>query len=182
MSSEEKHPIRNSVIATVIGGLIVALLLWFVPGAWAWIKSALAWLYGLLVSTVIIPMWLLVVMILAILPTVLIIVLAVLPSSKQAEGPRWTDYTEDSFDGITWRWQYAGNSLINLWCFCPYDDTVLVYSFDEILGKISLHCETCQTKFGPFVGDKDYMLARIERQIGRKVRSGEWEKMVRPAT
>jgi len=179
--SEEKHSIRNSVIATVVGSLIVALILWLVPGAWAWVKSAFAWLNHFLTSTATIPMWLLAVMILAILPTVILIIIGIVALSKQPEGPAWTDYTKDQFDGMTWRWQYAGNSMINLWCYCPDDDTALVYSFDEFLDKIAFHCESCKRNFGPFPGSRKYILDKVRRQIDRKVRNGEWKTMVQPA-
>jgi len=40
------------------------------------------------------------------------------PESEQA-APPWTDYVEDEFDGIIWRWTWQETSASNLKGFCP---------------------------------------------------------------
>ena len=66
--SDEKHPIRNSVIA----GLILALILWLIPGLWVWLKSGVAWVYSLSISAINIPAWLLAIMVIFSVPTLLL--------------------------------------------------------------------------------------------------------------
>jgi predicted membrane protein len=172
--SAEKHPVRNSVFATVIGGLLLALLLWLIPGLWAWLVTVIAQSYNFMISTVIIPVWLLGVLILAILPTLILIIVLIVAMRKGQKLPEWLNYTTDYFDGMTWRWEYFENSVNNLRCYCPNDDTLLIHS--RGYESITFHCETCRREFGPFKGDRDYILAKTERQIERKVRNGEWEK------
>jgi hypothetical protein len=176
MASEEKHSVRNSILGTVIGGLLLAFLLWLIPGLWAWLVSAIGRLAGFLISQVNVPVWLVGIMILAIIPTIIMVVLLIVASFRRPSEPTWLDYTTDRFDGMTWRWKYINNGVSNLGCFCPYDDTRLIY----VRGyeNASLHCETCKAKFGPFDGDIDYIHAKIERQIERKVQKDEWRKVV----
>ena len=57
----EKHPIRNGVISTVVGGVILAVLGQIWPPA----RALLKWMVGLLVAVVPLPAWLLGLLILA---------------------------------------------------------------------------------------------------------------------
>jgi hypothetical protein len=176
MAREEKHVVRNSVLGSVIGGLLLAFLLWLIPGLWVWLVSAIDQLVGFLVSRVSVPVWLIGIAILAIIPTIIMVVALIIASLKRPSEPTWLAYTTDRFDRMTWRWSYRNNSVSNLGCFCPHDDTRLVYL--RGYENISFECETCKAKFGPFDGDIDYVHAKIERQIERKVRNDEWKKVV----
>ncbi len=90
--------------------------------------------------------------------------------------PSWKDYKEDRFYGMLWRWSYWGREVIDLWCFCPVCDTVLVYGEDRHVGTTTFSCETCNRLTGQEAGDKDYVFAKVKRQIDRKIRTGEWSK------
>lgn len=59
---DDKHTIRNAVIATIIGGLILSFILWllgFLPNVWEWIKTGTVWLCGAITSELSVPVWLL---------------------------------------------------------------------------------------------------------------------------
>ena len=64
----DSHPIRNGIVATVVGGLLLSLLLNVInvaPFIWDWITSALSSLVGLLFETLAIPVWLLLLLVAA---------------------------------------------------------------------------------------------------------------------
>ncbi len=59
--AEDKHTIRNSVIATVIGGLILSGILWligYLPVVWQWIKKVISWLWEVITTDALVPIWL----------------------------------------------------------------------------------------------------------------------------
>jgi hypothetical protein len=80
---------------------------------------------------------------------------------------------------MVWRWRYSevGSGLDSLWCFCPNDETQLVYVEDY--DRVWFECETCRKRFGPLSGDKDHVLSMVKRQIDRKIRTGEWTAELR---
>jgi hypothetical protein len=166
MSDSKKHPIRDKVIA----GLILALLLWlatFIPGLWAWTKSATRWFFTKQVST---PLWLPVT--LALTTIVVLKCLAGFFRREVPSKPNWRDYKSDCFFDMTWRWHYGASGQIeNLNCFCPHDDTVLVGTQSTYPNRITFKCETCGKTFGPLDGHWKDLLGRVERQIDRKLRN-----------
>jgi C4-type Zn-finger protein len=64
-------------------------------------------------------------------------------------------------------------------------DTTLIYSeetdYTEYGGgrmMTTLQCERCSVKRAALEGTKEYALARVERQIDRAIRVGDWKKIV----
>jgi hypothetical protein len=171
----DKHPLRNRVL----GGLIVALLIWlatFIPAVWHACKSASIWLFHFLLSSVPIPIWL----ILLISPIIIFILIKVVTTLRKESGEHlnWRDYDKDEILGMNWRWRYSlsNGSIENIWCFCPFDNTRLVY--EDWYSKIYFVCETCEKRFGPFKGDLNYNISRAKRQIERKLTNNEWKAVV----
>jgi hypothetical protein len=175
----DNHQLRNRILGTVIGGIVLTLVLWlagFIPTLWQTCKSAFMWLIGFLLSSISIPAWLIVVVSPFIVATLFRIFVTI--SRKDIKHPTWRDYKEDEIMGMIWRWHYShySGAIHNICCFCPYDDTELVYI--ERLMQVTLRCETCNRQFGPFNADHDHICRMAERQIRRKIRSGEWKAVL----
>ena len=87
----------------------------------------------------------------------------------------------DRMYGAVWRWRWVGNSISNLWCYCPNCDATLVYVNQSILDyrvdpKTDFVCENCNTIIATIKGgNKEYALGAIEREIDRRVRTGEYK-------
>jgi hypothetical protein len=170
----DKHPLRTGILCTVIGGLILTLILrltGFFPAVWQSCKLA----FRFLISSVSLPVWLIVLISILIVPT-LIRIFAFF--KKNPNFLDYTDYTQDEILGMRWRWHYNiyGGGIANISCFCPSDDTELIY--EDWGSKVVFRCETCGKRFGPFEGNRNYVIGKAERQIHRKLRSGDWKVVV----
>lgn len=126
MPSGESHAVRNGVIATVIGGIALAIL----GEIWPPVKVAIIWVWeralafvGLLGESYSVPGWALSVLGLLALVTV---IRAVVVLRRSPAGPH-NKYVEDILFGVKWRWSWAGGDISSLWCFCPVCDGELVY-------------------------------------------------------
>lgn len=180
----DSHPIRTGVISTVVGAILLAGLaqLWStvkVACAWLWMQAK--WFVGLFAADYSTPGWILAVLGIVTLVT-FIRLMARLARSSAASAPAHIEYTTDFFHGAKWRWGWSGQNISHLWCFCPSCDSELVYddsSCNDILQReaprtdfICEHCNhtTIATVAG---GRKNYALSAIEREIRRKLRTGE---------
>lgn len=176
--AEEAHPIRNGVIVGVIV-LFIGPLVNQIFGWWPWLQRAIASaataIWHFLTASLPIPVWALILIAIALTPTAVFLGRLL----RKQEGPTWRDYREDMFLGVKWRWRYEGGSIEDLRCYCPADDTALVYcpvpprNPDEY-NRTSLRCESCQQEIGSQPGDMYDVKDRVIRQIERKVRVGEW--------
>jgi hypothetical protein len=180
MPSRESHSVRNGVLATVIGGLVLAAL----AAIWPAFKQVVIWLWqriaelaGLFGNSYLIPGWALALLILCGLPTVIRIALSV----RKQQLPGYTSYVQDTIKGVTWRWAWNGAAINGLWAFCPRCDSELVYddsSCNDIISgrrETSFICEHCGHQPVTTItgGNKGYALSAIEREIRRKVRTNE---------
>jgi hypothetical protein len=173
----DQHPIRTGVLVRVIGGLILAFLFWtaLFPAVWHALKKEAIWLYNIFLSSVSIPVWLIVVFPFIIFA--LIRMFAVFREKNQISLVSWREYNHDLIFGMCWRWGYSSSNadIERLWCFCPHDDTELI---SEGIHSQSFRCETCKRKFGPFEDSQGDLFGMVKRQIHRKLRSGEWKPIV----
>jgi len=186
----EKHTIRNGIIASVIAGLILAVFLssWFrgiLQACFHGLLSAIIFMGGLLVHPIKIPVWVFAVLtMLAIFPIFRIMHALI---KKYGESSEHT-YIQDNLFGVVWRWCYNSSGIGNLWAFCPNCDLELV--FDEQRSDhrkpspfyppefTQFVCENCDIKSQKLPGKKSEALSRIEREIYRRLRTGEWRKNV----
>ena len=176
MSESKGSPILTRVIATVLSaGALWALAK--IPGLVHWVADTCVSFWGHLKGTTAIPNWALYVF--AIVASHSSVVL--IKRFAKPRGPRVTEYTQDSFLGLTWRWSYTySGHPSGPWAFCPQCDTQLVYGHDYsgLNQTTVLTCETCGYPVLNHDGDKDYLVAKILRQIDRKTRNGEWIPIV----
>jgi len=101
----------------------------------------------------------------------------------------WRSYVEDKFFHVKWEWLYERDGeIFNLSPHCPDDGSSLKFKDDFIEDKstgkrtaaISLKCEKCGKKFGPFAGEKaDEIYTEVKKKILEELRSkkAEWDKM-----
>lgn len=168
---------REAVIAAIaaalvaLGGIVLAL----VPRVWAWIVETLAGVWAHLTSWGSVPMWWLYLLYVVSGSAVLLVLWAVYENIKK---PHWTDYIKDSFFNVIWRWQWKDSSTIGIWAYCPSCDTTLVYKNDhryfDGVTTVQLICETCSAVRVRENGDNNDLVAKVQRQIDRKLRTGEW--------
>lgn len=122
--------------------------------------------------------------------------------SRKPRKPRkanYTDYTSDRIDGANWRWTWQHGRLTNLWAACPVCDAELVYAQDSYRAGVLLLCERCHpsrdlppNEPGGYYDDSfsfdgrglkvvarlrgidaGYARSAVEREIGRRLRTGE---------
>ena len=174
----DKHPLRTFILGTAIGGLLLGLLQWltgFISIVWHACRSVVIWLYHFLLLSIPVPLWLIIIVSPIIISTLIKIYAGFM--KNEVEPLNFRDYNQDDIMGVRWRWLYTSNGgIVNLYCLCPYDGTQLVYTYDY--RQLYFRCETCGEKFGPFEGDHNVVLGMIERQLHRKLRSGDWKSVV----
>jgi hypothetical protein len=185
MGTDEKHSVRNGIFVTVIGGLILAAVIYglsFIPGLFRWVGTLIAGFWHHLTSSIAIPwalFWLLL-----ILSTICIIRIVRPLFKRGSDVPRLRSYTEDRFENIVWRWSYNfANQPINIQPYCPYCDIQLVHVvppfWDNQGDKVSFYCENCKRTLANVEGGgRSYAISMIARHIDRKIRTGEWEQLI----
>jgi hypothetical protein len=165
------HKIVAGLIVLIIASLFNSLF-----GGWNAIFSCIKFIWGILIYTLPIPLWLLAILIIVSLGSLIIFLIAWIQTILVP----WREYTEDLFDGMIWRWVHLKNNPIKPWPYCPIDNTMLSCIQNQRLDKptTSYICETCNRKWGPFEGHIDYNQGRICRYIDRKIRNEEWKQVV----
>jgi uncharacterized protein YlaI len=186
MASGESHSVRNGVIVTVVGGVVLA----FLGEVWPPVKSVIGWLWeqvqafaSLFGETYAVPGWALAIVGLLALVTVVRAVIVWRSSSAVPNSVApYRAYVEDILFGAKWRWSWTGGDVANLWCFCPVCDAELIYD-DSSAHSFHMReapqtvfiCEHCNRRVMGRVegGDKDYALGAVRREIRRRVRTGQ---------
>lgn len=185
--SDKGHPIRNGIIATVVGGIILAAILnpWFrttILSILSFIKKTFAVLFAWASLHTKIANWLLLALCVLAGITVLRWIAIILHRHKQPQD----SYDHDSIFGVDWRWSGGGKNVYGLWCFCPRCDVQLVYheqrkDHHQVCLLHQPHftefvCENCGIRSKKLAGDHQDGLARVERESNRRFRTGEWKK------
>lgn len=197
--SNEKNSIRDGIIVTVVGGIILAILAWLFKGVFNILKSLWNWLISVVVyikegfvalwdyfqSPVTIPwglLWLLV--ILSIIALWKLLYPFVSPFIKKEKTPkpykpRLDDYREDVVFNIKWEWSNIYGTLPNEPAgFCSNCSTRLVYSEDDYKNKTSFICQNCNRTIATLDGNLRYALSTVAREIERRIKTNEWQQRV----
>lgn len=183
MSENSFKSIRNTTIAAVIAGIIllaVPVLRGYVASFFNWSWSGIKWCWGALFATYSLPGWAWIFILFLALFGVINIYFFL---RGEKEKPEYKAYVEDFIYGAKWRWHWVGNRISDLWCFCPSCDATLVYNDSYCRGlysdsKTDFMCENCGNKVVATVkgGNKDYATGAAEREIDRRIRTGEYKK------
>ena len=109
--------ILGTAVGTVLAGLILQHF-GLLPRVVSWLWGGASWLVGTLVSSQQIPGWVILVLVLLGLSGVIIIGMAVIVilrrKKKQPAQHPFATYTKDLVDGIKWRWNWQGGTIVNL--------------------------------------------------------------------
>lgn len=171
------RPVVIGVAITVIGGLLLAAVLWAIDllAKSDLLPKTLSFLWSLLTYKISLPcgVFALVVMAALLLPYVV---------TRLIRNRRLTkaDYLRDEFDGVLWKWSYdKHNKLIDIRPFCPKDQTQLVQAkHTPLIGEwTELGCETCGADY-PLAGLPDELVKKVRRQIEQRLTTGEWKSGV----
>ncbi len=184
MSENSFISIRNATIASVIAGVIllaVPVLRDYVVSFLSWAWSGVVWCWDALVDSYSLPGWAWLLILIFALIGLINIYLAV---KGESEEPEFKSYVEDFMYGAKWRWSWTGNQISNVWCFCPRCDATLVYddsscrSYYSDVKKTDFICENCSRNVVASIsgGNKDYATGAVEREISRRIRTGEYKK------
>jgi len=93
--------------------------------------------------------------------------------------PKFKLYRADMLHGMLWKWKYKGDTIIDLWCYCPKCKSMLIVDDDNCKATINLGEKTtffvCNECGGNEVGrikggDRHYALKVITREILAKIR------------
>lgn len=189
MAEKETHPIRNGIIA----GIVVTILASFWPAARSLFVKALSWVWGavkilvkILVDNYETPGWLILIFIALAAPTCIRIIATV---RKKKEPGVFDLYRSDLLFGAIWEWSYDGERIKNLNCMCPKCKGELIYQkhyksplitrYDDEPDNIKLMCENCKEIRGKLMGQMDFALGTVEREIRRKIRTGKWKESIK---
>ncbi len=178
MKDDPVLSIRNSAIASCIGGVSVACILGsvkYLPTGLLFLKKTVFSIWLLLQSTYSVPLWLFLILITC---TSVLFYSAIIKTRSFAFEPRIKSYISDEIYDVNWRWKWRGNEIVNLWCYCPkcdgtliYDDNNCDHAFCDRQTKFI--CENCDRETISTIkgGNKRYTLNMIKREIRRKIRT-----------
>lgn len=183
MSDNSFISIRNGVIASVIAGVVlmtVPLLRNYVVIFVLWVWSGVLWCWNALIASYALPGWTWLAIFLLALVGCINIYLAI---KGDTEVPDYKKYTDDYLYNANWRWNWVGNQISNLWCFCPRCDATLVYNDSSCYSlyadtkKTDFTCENCNSVVSSISGgNKNYATGAAEREIHRRIRTNEYKK------
>ena len=110
-------------------------------------------------------------------------ILLLFTNNKKAE---YTKYVEDSIYNAKWRWKWTKDEIINIECYCPKCDSLLVYDdsschtkYTELV-KTDFICENCKSQIVTSIhgGNKKYAMNTIKREIQRRIRTEEYKTAI----
>ena len=161
-----------ALIVAAVGGVVGLIY----TDLWGWTRETAKAMWAHLVRVSAVPHWLMYL----VSAVLLIAVVQWIARWISSLDPGFKAYSKDSLFGVTWRWRYYGDQPIGAWAFCPTCDATLVYSESgsRYSGgeQVALTCETCNANRLRHDGDKDYLVAKVLREVERRIRTGEWSK------
>lgn len=188
MAEKETHSIRNGIIAAVIAGILLSfwpavrgIFVTALRDVW----SAVKFLAKISFDNYETPGWLILIFIALVVLTCIRIITTV---RKKKEPGVYDLYRRDLLFGAIWEWSYDGENIKNLNCMCPSCEGELVYErhpkspritrYDDEPDNIKLICENCGEIRGKIMGQMNFALGTVEREIRRKIRTGEWKESI----
>ena len=174
----------------LITSLIIAgVALFFIPQTHEYVANFLTlsfdsaiWLYYILLTSYSLPIWVLLIISTLAIITIVRFLLLLTNSSKE----EFTKYVEDSIYGAKWRWKWTKDEIINIECYCPKCDSLLVYDdsschtkYTELV-KTDFICENCKSQIVTSIhgGNKKYAMNTIKREIQRRIRTEEYKTAI----
>lgn len=93
--------------------------------------------------------------------------------------PKYKMYRQDMFHNMLWKWKYKGDTIIDLWCYCPECKGMLRVDDENCRTTTNLGekvtffvCDKCNEKEVGRIkgGNRQYALSVIKRAILAKIR------------
>jgi len=187
--AKEERSLRNAIIVAIVTVAVTAAI----PIVRDWMYAAVVVVWSgvryvgnLIAVSYPIPGWALVIVAVLAIPSV---VAGFRRLRTPAPARPENSYFDDDVHSVTWRWRYAGHSIIHLLAFCPVCDSQLVYEhvhpdatryrlWQDEPQATRLHCEHCSAVRAKMPGGRDYAWGAVEREIQRRIRTGEWRQRV----
>ena len=179
---KESHPVINACLGTVIGTLIAAGIIAFIPLVRNFVFSLFVYIYQYLISKSQLPNYVISLLSLSVLSIFLIISLVIKTINKirNKDTTSVNAYTEDMILDLKWRWSRIENKFPSddLWCFCPECDGRLVHEhvYDHYVGTQKgtvFHCNHCGFASKELPGNYEDIKKRISIEVERKINTGE---------
>jgi hypothetical protein len=160
----------------VVGALLVAAGVWaFTPA----LQQAFLNLETSLNKPLMLPRWAVALLGMLAFPTVWWLVVSVIRGVRYR--PRLDQYTEDNVFGITWRWEYGEQHLLeDLQGYCP-ECGMLVMTMRSLVdeGKTVLYCDHCQKNLAVLNGGAAEATAFVNQEIAQRIHTGGWKNKIR---
>ena len=150
-----------------------------------WMSASVGAMVSALGTSYAWPLWaLILVSLLALvgLCAVTVVALAFVPTGQKerevkARKATYSNYVEDMIDNARWRWSWSNGDIEHLWCFCPRCDAELIPS--RGFETTYFVCERCDHQEPTAVvrgTDVDQSLLRVQAEIRRRIRTGEYRR------
>ena len=136
MKENSYKTIRNGVIITVLGGVILAIVTSSTVRTWIscllqCIWSGIKWCFEAIMASYSFPGWAwLIIFSLSGIGVINIYLAFRENHDNGSTEPVFKSYTTDMIFGARWRWEWSGNDISEIWCYCPTCDATLVYQYN----------------------------------------------------
>ena len=185
--SDNKHPVRNSVIGTVLAAAILGLAR-YLFGSWdkvfAVLGNSFTSILKFVTNPVSVPLWVIIIVCVLTVGAAICIVLWLAALGQAAPRFDYRAFRESDFLGIKWRWGYSDSGTINnIIPYCPKCDLAMrptsVSSYRAISG-IKYFCDNRDFESQEFPFHETELYDRIVREIDKEIRSRESSARKRP--
>jgi hypothetical protein len=187
MATENSNAIRSGVIATVVGGIALAGLAEIWPpikGVLGQVWSYVIAVFNALTASYSVPLWVLIIISLLAFSVVVRGVIQLRKHVAPLDPLDYRNYCEAYIEGAKWRWEWQGNRISSLWCYCPSCDIELAYNDRQDHFSFAINgstetkfiCENCYKSVVATIkgGNRSYALGFVEREIRRRIRTKEY--------
>ena len=139
-------------------------------------------IYNILLSSYTLPLWMLLIISLFALISIIKFFFSFINNTKA----EYASYIEDSIYDAKWRWKWAKDEIVNIECYCPKCDSLLVYDdsschtkYTEVV-KTDFICENCKSQIVTSIhgGNKKYAINAVKREIQRRIRTEEYKTLI----
>jgi len=176
----------------VVAGLILVVILYFcrslLPPIGKWLLGILLGIWTFLLAYHPIQGWLLLVLISCSFVLAFREMRSFRRARKLGKSPKpltprqltENDYVKDGFFDLIWRWKYGTAGIYDLAPFCSQCDMQVRCTLEYVdtwQTRTGYHCDNCGNHIS-LEGKHQYIEDNVTRLIQRKLRSGEWKKVV----
>jgi hypothetical protein len=177
--------ILNGIIIFTITGAILSIIPQtqkYIIELISLLSSGTAWFDEILLSSFTIPVWLL--SIISILAFITLIKFFLLITNNSTV--EYKAYVKDFIYGTNWRWRWKKDEIVDLQCYCPICDSLLVYDESSChtrytdVSKTDFICENCKSQIVTSIhgGNKKYAFSAVKREIERRIRTDEYKSNI----